>query len=364
MEPFVSTTRRLGEYGPPPDGPPVVRVETPGGDPVWVVTDEQLGRRLLTEPRISKDPAFAPRHWRTFELGLEPPGADQPSLTTLDGEPHLRLRRAHGPLFTARRLERHADRIRALAKELLLAANTGPGADLAADFTTRYPLTVICELLGVPAEHVDAIAAACRTMLTGGPEDIGAATVEITRLVGAAFERPGTPAAELRARLPAELSEDEARYLLFGLVFAGQITTESALGFLIAHLLAGGHEAADAADADTLVQDVLRRHPPAPYTLWRFATERIEIAGETLPAGAPVLVRIEGTEALAFGAGPHYCVGAQLAVLELTAVVEVLRTDFPLARLAVPVAELPVRDLGSQGRRLTALPVVLEPEPA
>ena len=63
---------------------------------------------------------------------------------------------------------------------------------------------------------------------------------------------------------------------------------------------------------------------------------------------------------LSFGAGPHYCTGAQLAVLELRAVGEVIRADFPDARLAVPRGELRVVCPGGLGgSRLAALPVVL-----
>lgn len=63
---------------------------------------------------------------------------------------------------------------------------------------------------------------------------------------------------------------------------------------------------------------------------------------------------------LTFGAGPHFCIGAQLARLELRAVVTVLRTDFPEARLAVPFGELRQATIGGlQGSRLTTLPVAL-----
>jgi cytochrome P450 len=63
---------------------------------------------------------------------------------------------------------------------------------------------------------------------------------------------------------------------------------------------------------------------------------------------------------LSFGAGPHYCMGAQLAALELRAVVEVVRADFPDARLAVPRSALRVVCPGGiGGSRIAALPVEL-----
>jgi cytochrome P450 len=63
---------------------------------------------------------------------------------------------------------------------------------------------------------------------------------------------------------------------------------------------------------------------------------------------------------LSFGAGPHYCAGAQLAALELRAVAEVVRADFPHAQLAVPRSALRVVSPGGiGGSRLAALPVDL-----
>ena len=154
------------------------------------------------------------------------------------------------------------------------------------------------------------------------------------------------------------------RYLLFGLVFAGQLTTDTVLGFVIAHAVAE-----PPGDADAFVREILRKHPPAPFTLWRFTACEMELAGVTLSPRTPLLVDIEGINEgtagpdLAFGAGPHFCIGAQLARVELVAVVEVLAADFPDARVTVPPAELrQVRAADvQQGARLELLPVRLRP---
>jgi cytochrome P450 len=140
---------------------PIVRAEAPAGGPVWIVTDEQLARAVLADPRISKDTALAPRDWDPRAAGLEPTAAEQPALTTLEGEAHTRLRQAHAPLFSARRMAASYDRMTAIARELLAAIADQP-VDLTADFSTRYPVTVLCDLLGVPLDHVDVAVAACR----------------------------------------------------------------------------------------------------------------------------------------------------------------------------------------------------------
>lgn len=280
-----------------------------------------------------------------------------PSLTPADGPAHDVLRRAHVPLFTASRMQAHAARSREIARSLL--ADLGDEADLMADFTTRYPLTVLFELLGVPLTALDPAADACRAMLRGDMTAIGT----LVGISASALEGDGI-AADLREQLP-ELSEDQLCYLLFGLIFAGQLTTDAALGFVVAHA-----PYADPGPADPFVHDVLRRHPPAPFTLWRFTACEVELAGVTLPPRTPLLVDIAGINAaspaaapdLTFGAGPHLCVGAQLARVELVAVVETLRADVPAARLAVPFDELRQAGHGAgiqQGARLGSLPVRL-----
>ncbi|WP_240157632.1 cytochrome P450 [Pseudonocardia broussonetiae] len=348
-------------------GGPVVVAEAPGGGPAYVVTDHDLARAVLVDPRIGKDPALAPPSWDRWTSGLEPTAAEQPSLTTLDGPAHAALRRAHAPLLSARRAAAFAPRIREIARGLLADAAREPVVDLAADFTTRYPLTVLCELLGVPLDEIDRAAEACRGVLAGDPAATGRAMATYGELAASALA-PGRTglAAELRDTVPDGTSTGTLHYLIFTLLFAGQLTTDPAAGFLLADALDGGRREVP---ADDLVRDVLRRHPPAPLSLWRFTTEEVELAGTTLPAGSPVLVDIAGIGAtvtdgadLSFGAGPHFCTGAHLAQTELRVLVEVLREGYPDARLAVPHSALrQERPAGLGGARLTALPVRLVP---
>ncbi len=371
VDPFAATTRGITEADPNRAAlraaGPVVRTNAPAGGPVWIVTDDAPARQVLSDPRIVKDPAFAPPDWRG--AGLEPTAAEQPSLTTLDGPAHTRLRQAHAPLLTAKRVHEHAGRIHSTARRLLADAARDTPADLMADFTVRYPLTVLLDLLGIPLGHVDAATAACRRMSGEHPDDQAQAIAELAALADTGLVHGGGLAAELRDRLPPETSRAELRYHLFGLIFAGQLTTDAALGFVIARTLTESPGATDETAFDTLVRETLRSHPPAPFSLWRFTTADVELAGEHLPARSPVLVDIEGVNTdphhspgpdLTFGAGHHFCVGAQLAQLELRAVATVLRADYPDARLAVPFADLRHTGPGGiLGTRLTSLPVIL-----
>lgn len=307
------------------DDEPAIRVVDGPVGPVWVIADESLARQVFADPRIGKDTAFAPKGWGRWVLGLEPTGAEQPSLTGLDGEAHRALRKAHAPLFTTKVLQAGRGRIESIAREFLGALPDE--VDLVSEFTVRFPLAVMCDKLGVPMEHVPALACACQRMVNSDIDQLVAAMGEFHRLVGQAT------AGELRARLPAGYGRAEADYVVGVLVFGGQTTTDGALGFVIAHLLAGHQDRADS----VFVSDVLRKHPPFPYTLWRFTKTEVELGGQVLPARSPLLIHIEGLNArggdFTFGTGPHFCVGAQLAQLELEAVVAVLKQDYPDARL-------------------------------
>ncbi|MGZ3147419.1 hypothetical protein ACVDFE_36630 [Lentzea chajnantorensis] len=151
--------------------------------------------------------------------------------------------------------------------------------------------------------------------------------------------------------MPPGTTEQDLHYQVFTILFAGQITTDLAAGSLVARLLTTDEP------PDVLVRESLREHPPAPYTLWRFTTAEVDLGGTRVPAGSPVLVDLTRVPDLVFGHGPHYCIGAQLAQLELRALAETFRTAYPNARLtAVPTRTEPV---GIMGGRLRSLPVRL-----
>jgi cytochrome P450 len=207
--------------------------------------------------------------------------------------------REAAPLLSARRTAGFADRVREIAHDLLAAAAATPTVDLMADFTTRYPVTVLCDVLGVPLDQVDRAAGACRGMHSPDPAEAGAAMGTFAALAAAA-RSSATSCARTRPRRTA----------------------------------CGGSPGRSWSWAG----------PPSRPAPRCSSTSR----ASPRPAGPT------------FGAGPHFCTGVHLARLELRILAEVVRDELPDARLAVPFDELrATRRAGITGSRLDSLPVRL-----
>ncbi|MFC7743150.1 hypothetical protein ACFQXA_22585 [Nocardiopsis composta] len=134
---------------------------TPEGAPAWLVTSYDAAVQVLTDARF----------------GVTPPTGRDPGNETLfqDGEPHARLRRLVARAFTPRRIAALRPGIEAAAAELVAAmAAAGPPADLMADLAAPLSLSVIGDLLGVPAAARDRLRGFAEPALTEGTPRRGA----------------------------------------------------------------------------------------------------------------------------------------------------------------------------------------------
>ncbi|SDJ58457.1 cytochrome P450 family protein [Streptomyces indicus] len=335
----------------------------------WLIVGYEEARAALTDPRLVKHPsALDGSGFEGDPIGTHLLLADPPQ--------HTRLRKLVAREFTARRVQALAPRVQEIAEELLDAMGERGRTNLIDAYAFPLPLTVICELLGVPAMDREAFRAMSNEVVapTGVEEEMAA----VTRLAAYLDEliedkRCTAPADDLLSaliRTTAEdgdqLSADELRAMAFLLLIAGHETTVNLIGNAVHALLARpGELAAVRADfgrIDAVIEETLRHEGPVENATYRFTAEPVTVGEVTIPAGHAVLVSLaaaghdparypdpgrfdpdRSTQGhLAFGHGIHFCMGAPLARLEARIALRSLLERCPdLALDGVPGPWLP-----------------------
>ena len=378
---------------------PVQHVRLPDGHDAWVVLGYESARHALGDARLSKDMVAAIEHNPDVVAEGLPGPEFARHMLAMDGADHTRLRRLVAAAFRPSRVAALRPAIQRLADDLLddlAAAGPATTVDLRADFAHPLPFGVICELLGVEDEHRRTLQDAFATLLRPWPSppppevvtssDVVTGTLR-TLLDGADPVPDGTLVEVLADAVRGNVAtRTEALSSLFQLVVAGHDTTSSLIGNGVVSLLDHPDQLAllreDPALVPGAIEELLRFTAAVPHATFRVTTEAVELDGVTVPAGQQVLVglgaanrdpvlvespdRLDVTRIparhLAFGHGPHHCLGAPLARLEAHLAFGSLLTRFPEMRLAVPRAELAwSHGDGLVLRGLAALPVVLGP---
>ncbi|MEU7072931.1 cytochrome P450 [Streptomyces narbonensis] len=379
---------------------PATRVLLPGDIPAWSVTDPGLIRRLLTHPDISKD---ASQHWPAYTNGELP--ADWPLRIWVDvrnalsayGEEHHRLRRPLTTAFSSRRVRTLVPQIEKLVHTLLdELQSAGPDevVDLRARFAWRLPLLVAGAILGVGEDlHDDFRDAVGQLFATDlAPEEAGAAQARVYELIDRLIEqKTATPGDDvtsglITAQQAGDISDTELRDSLVLLIGAGHETTVNALDHGTVNLLTHRDQLARVLDGDIvwdqLTEEILRHQAPIATIIMRFAVADVadEATGVTFARGDALVINYaaagrdpgaHGPEAdefdasrptardhLAFGHGSHFCLGAELARIEIRIALHALFTRFPDLQLAVHAEDLvPLSSFISNGH--VSLPVRL-----
>ena len=316
-----------------------------------------------------------PKTWSS--MFPTPPGFDPEdvprSMLVTDPPEHTRLRGLVSQAFTPKRIRELAPRIEAIAHELLDDALARREVDLVDALTYPLPVIVIAEMIGVPAED--------RARFKAWSDALVAP-------LGSIFFAPPSPemvAEQRRIRAELEgsrLSFDELLAMLVLLLVAGNETTTNLIGNaaleLLAHPDALAALRADPSRMPAAMDEVLRCSSPVQMDP-RLATRDVELQGTTIPAGEFVLCWIgaanrdeavfersetfdigrEKNPHLAFGFGPHYCLGASLATLEAVVAVRVL-LERTRSFTRPDDAPLPLHP-SIVFRGVRSLPLVLEP---
>jgi cytochrome P450 len=366
---------------------PVARVIMPGGMPARLITGYAQARAALNDPRLVK----VPKRMRTDHDSIF--AALHMHMLNVDPPDHDRLRRLVSKAFTARRVEGLRPRITAITADLLDGMSTQREVDLLAAFAFPLPITVICELLGVPVADRDLFRLWSTTIVADNvsPEVFTEhATAMINYFRGLLATRRGEPTDDLVSALIAardeddRLSENELLSMMFLLLVGGHETTVNLItSGTLALLLNPGELARLRADPELLgsaVEELLRYVNPVNNATFRLARKSLEIDGVRIDAGEVVLVSLSGanwdesrfagpdrldlsrdnTGHLAFGHGIHYCMGAPLARLEGVIAFRGLLDRFPSLTLAVPPDTLRWRP-STLMHGLESLPVRLVP---
>ncbi|CAL9412148.1 cytochrome P450 family protein [Streptomyces sp. enrichment culture] len=373
------TYRRLRESA------PVHRITGTDGNPAWLVTRYDDVRQALADPRFSLDKRHAaPGNYQGFAL----PSALDANLLNMDPPDHTRIRRLVVRAFTPRRVERLRAPIRRTADRLLDALGPHGTADLIGSYAAPLPITVICDLLGVPDGQRRDFRGWTDTLVHPDPsrphaakEAVGGLLGFFTELLAAKREKP---ADDLLSDLIAvrdegdRLSEDELTSLAFLILFAGYENTVQLIGNAVLGLLRHPEQLdllrEDPARIPAAVEEFVRHEGPALLAIRRFATEDVTLGGVTVPAGETVLLSLAAANRdparfpdpdrllldrdtsghLALGHGIHYCLGAPLARAETEIALAALLDRFPELALAEPE---PRWRPSLRARGLTALPV-------
>lgn len=354
------------------EGPPR-KVRLPDGTPAWILTRYEDVRDAMGHPLVSIDEAnphmphrlLVPRIPKLF------------SFIRMDDPEHARLRKMVTAEFTVRSVKAMRPVIQRLVDELLdeMAAMERP-VDIVSAFAIPLPCLVIARIFGIPDEDIRTL----KEQTTAGlsqdvtPEQAMAAAVDMTQYLDrltASKERQ--PTDDLMGRLARDyvntgkLSHDDMVGMIRLILVAGHETTANHLGLSVFTLLQHPGQLAEMkADPSLMnsgIDELLRFWSISQDNIVRVAGADLEIGGvriakndgivlaipaanhdeSVFPDAATFDIHRDARHHLTFGHGPHYCIGATLAVSETQIALRTLFDRFPALRLAVEPDDLPFR---------------------
>ena len=377
------------------DGP-VVPMRFPIIGRVWVTTTEAAANGMLKASQsftLRRNGMTVGMQWwmpRSFRALAN-------SMLTTDEPDHTRLRGIVDEAFRRRAVLDMEPRVMAMADELAADLfREGTPADLVARYARKLPLSVICELLGLPLgdrpmfmRWADGMTASRNTLglLFRMMRGIGAIRRYLEAYIETVRREGGSGLIAELVRVEKEghrLSRDEMVAMVFLLLFAGHETTTHLISGSVFELL----KQPDLRDwleqdwsrADLAVEEFLRFISPVQFTKPRFVRDDMELCGVPLKRGDRIMAMLVAANLdpaandhpeqldlsrrpnrhVAFGTGIHFCLGHQLARIEGRCALEALFKRWPKLTLAVPAEQIRWRPQPGI-RAIARLPVVAYP---
>ena len=332
---------------------------------------------VLRHPSSASDRIKSTAAQREIAEGVEARPIGPPGFLFLDPPDHTRLRKLVSKAFVPKVVKALEPDITALVDSLLDKVEEQGSFDVIADLAYPLPVAVICRLLGVPIEDEPQFSRAS-ALLAAALDPV----ISFTGQAPDSFDemlQAGLWLREYLRELIARRRSDPGDDLMSGLIHveeSGDQLTEEEIVATCNLLLVAGHEttvnlianailamlrnprqwtalAADPQRVSAVVEETLRYDPPV-QLMGRIAADDMTIGDAAVPKGDVMMLLLaaahhdaaafdrpgefdpdrENIRALAFGKGPHFCLGAPLARLEAAVALSKVTARFPQARMA------------------------------
>ena len=321
----------------------------------WVVSGYAEAARLLRDPRLTSE-YHQDAKWTEHRGGWNSPVVNDTRMwmLMLDGGPHRRIRGLVNPVFSGRSVQKMRPRISEILEKVLADMGSGEGIDLIDALALPLPVTVICGLVGLPVEDRDQ----CRRWTEAIGHVVDPALDETTqRVMNSSVvefhayiaehlaKRRSEPQDDILSRLMLaevdgeRLSDDEIIANVLLLFNAGHETTVNLIGNGMLALLRHPDQLRALRENPGLIEegvDEFTRYDAPVQLVARITTADVEVGGKTIPAGSKLMILLGAAnrdprryahpdtldmtrtaiKPLAFGGGPHYCIGALLGKIE------------------------------------------------
>lgn len=390
---FFTGTRHLDVWRQARREHPIAWAESPRVGGFWSVTTHDLGNQVLRNPRTF------PSH-NGMRLGSSPASvrmAADRMLVVSDGDVHRGLRAAHSTWFTSKAISAiHPDLDRTVDDLLRKVLARNAEFDVVADLSAKVPMWVLFEMMGVPESDREELTSLTATGFDDSDQSPAGAQARSTAhtaifayFVDLLYQRRARPGTDIvttlaQAKMNGKpLSDEEVILNCDGLLNGGLETTPHAIsGAFLAfsqYPEAWSQLRQDPQLVESAVEEILRWTAP-PMHAMRTAAEDTTIGPAQIRSGDQVAVWLPSCNRdekvftdpdlflidrkpnphICFGVGPHYCIGALLARLEL----KCFMTALVRLVASVEVIGEPVRQRSNFLHGLSRLDVRLTPDPA